>query len=251
MTFRLFAFAILLVLVFSSCRTMYTLPSEIDEDFQSSEKSVAEVIDMVRQGNRPVGIEGRARVQVSAPGERERVVVEFRAVAEQTVLRVRNSLGIEGARLFIDTDSVLVYDRINDTAIKMDRETGSRFLIQGISAIELMDVLFPKLNEDFRGRVYESSDSFLLFARNGNRYFVDKHTGDIKRIYKRTPDHYWATFRFDNFTDRDGYRYPSRAQVLSYDEKSNIFILIQNISFLSEDSTIVPEIPGHISIDRL
>lgn len=241
-----------LVFTLASCRPVYVLVDDTDTEFSLSSERITDILPQLQNQARPSVLEGRARVQLSTPQERERVIVTFTADKYQTVLRIRNNLGIEGGRMLIDQDSVLIYDRIESSAWKVSREEGDMFFIQDISAINIMDILYPDFSEGFRTRIHESEHSYLLRSQSGKQYIIRKENYQLQKVI--FPDDQfltWTEFIFSDFQDHDMFQYPSRVQILSSDRKSNIFMLIQNIDFEPSNPDFSLGIPDHISVERL
>lgn len=239
------------LITFSACRPVFTLIDNVDENFSSSEISSDEIRAKFLQKERPEAIVGRARIQISAPGEQERAMVEFTATSGETLLRIRNNLGVEGLRIHLTRDSILVYDRLARSAWTSDRRTGEMILGQGAISIHLMEILFPELDSGFRQRVYESADAYLLLHATGKRVMISKEGYQIRKISYPRGQRFWNSIHLEQYREQQGISYPSRVQVLSSDQKSNIFVLIQQISFHSDHIQLSPGIPDHISIERL
>lgn len=240
------------VLLLSSCRPVYIMMDDEDAEFTLSDKRVDDILPALRDNPVPKSIQGRARVQLSTPEEQERLIVQFAATHDESALRIRNTLGIEGGRIHMTQDSMLIYDRLKSSAWKVSREEGEMFFVQGISGINIMEILYPDFSEDFRSRIHESEHSYLLRTQSGKQYIISKEDYSLQKvILQDTEFRIWHEFNFSHHQHGDGYHYPARVQILSSDRKSNIFMLIQSVEFNPSDLHFSPDIPENIPVERL
>jgi hypothetical protein len=200
----------------------------------------------------PQALSGRASVQVSEPGHSERVSVRFRSDRNQSLLLISNNLGIEGGRIHSDPDSVIVYNRIEKVAHKMSHEDAAWFYLNGIGAMNLIRMLHPFTGPEQIGAIYESDDFFLVETAPGERHLLSRN-GLVLRRTERLDVHpeAYSTFEFDNHAELDGYRLPRRIQILSYDGKSNIFLVIRSLETNPSGLDFDPDIPDDIEIIRI
>jgi len=200
----------------------------------------------------PQAVSGRASVQVSEPGHTERANVHFRSDRYESLLLIRTSLGIEGGRIYSNPDSVIVYNRIDEVAHKMSHEDAAWFYLNGIGAMNLLRMLYPLTGPEQIEAIYESGEYFLVETLYGDRHILGRDRLVLRRTERSTlhPEAY-STFQFDNHAEVDGHRLPRRIQILSYDEKSNIFLVIRSLEINPSDLEFDPEIPDNIDIIRL
>ena len=241
-----------LLLLLTACSVPETLqleegafvPSEIGKEVffeQYAEKNLI-----------PRAVSGRASVQVSEPGHTERANVHFRSDRYESLLLIRTSLGIEGGRIYSNPDSVIVYNRIDEVAHKMSHEDAAWFYLNGIGAMNLLRMLYPLTGPEQIEAIYESGEYFLVETLYGDRHILGRDRLVLRRTERSTlhPEAY-STFQFDNHAEVDGHRLPRRIQILSYDEKSNIFLVIRSLEINPSDLEFDPEIPDNIDIIRL
>ncbi len=197
-------------------------------------------------------ISGRAGVQISEPGHTERANIRFRSDRNHSLLLVSNNLGIEGGRIYSDPDSVIIYNRIEEVAHKMSHEDASWFYLNGIGAMNLIRMLHPITEPGEIEDIYESEDFFLVFTRHGEQHYLSRDRMILRRTERRThhPEAY-STFNFDNFAEIEGFRLPRRIQILSSDEKSNIFLAIRALEVNPSELEFDPGIPGDVDLIRL
>lgn len=223
---------------------MAFVPSEMDAEAFFEEYAAQNVI--------PQALSGRASVQVSEPGQTDRASVQFRSDRYQSLLLISNNLGIEGGRIHSDPDSVVVYNRIEKVAHKMSHEDAAWFYLNGIGAMNLLSMLYPLTGPHQIEAIYETGEHFLIETTYGDRHILDRERLLLRRTERSTlhPEAY-STFHFENHAELEGHRLPRRIQILSYDEKSNIFLVIRSLEINPSDLEFDPEIPDNIDIIRL
>ncbi len=248
---RIFLAAALLA-VLSACSVteplqvddMAFVPSETGRDVFFEQFAAHNII--------PQAMSGRASVQVSEPGHTERVNVRFRSDRQRSLLLISNNLGIEGGRIYSDPDSVIVYNRLEETAHKMSHDDAAWFYLNGIGAMNLIRMLYPLTGPEQIEAIFESDEYYLVETGIGERHLVSRDRFVLRRTERTTalPEAY-STFQFDNHGDLDGYQLPRRIQILSYDGKSNIFLVIRALEMNPSELEFDPGIPDAIDIIRL
>lgn len=200
----------------------------------------------------PRTLSGRATVQVSEPGQSERVSVQFRSDHSQSLLLVSNNLGMEGGRIHSDPDSVTVYNRIEKVAHRMSRDDAARFYLNGIGAMNLIRILYPFNGPSEIAGIYENDDYFLVETIPGERHLLSRDSMLLRRTERRnvSPEAY-HTFEFTNHAEREGYRLPRRIRIVSYDGKSHIFLVIRSLQTDPADLDFDPGIPDNIEFIRI
>lgn len=242
----------IIVLFLISCASGKKITDTREDAFVVSETPVSEVLNRMQVSPIPVhAIEGRARSQASGPDYSERATVQFLSNREQSMLIIRNQLGIEGGRILSDRDSVLIYDPIERKAWKMSINTADRVLLNGFSAFNILDFLIPEITEDSVEVVLENNGLWKILLNDGSELIVNQANGTLQSFY--TPSDAPQTFNrfvFSNHATLSGIVLPRRIQILSNDYKSNIFMHIQDLTLNPVQPVFDLNIPSNISIER-
>lgn len=243
---------IIVVLFLVSCASgrKITEPSEVG--FVPSSITASEIIQLMQVSTEPIqAIEGRARSQASGPDYSERATVHFLSDREQSMLIIRNQLGIEGGRILSDRDSVLIYDPIERRAWKMSLDAADRVLLNGFSAFNLLDFLIPEINEEEVVAVLEHGAQLKLILEDGSELVVQRESGVLDSFF--VPSDAPETFNrfiFTNHARISGVVLPRRIQILSNDNKSNIFMHIQELTLNPANPVFELNIPSSVPIER-
>ena len=164
--FRLLLTCILLAGI-AACSPRFT-PLDAPADFAPSSTPADSLLELLQTDFSGItALSGRASARVSKPGQQDQATVGFTSSRSETLLTLRNNLGIEGGRIYADADSVTMYDRIERNAWRMSAAQARFELLQGFTAFNLLEFLLPDLcPSDIRG-VYESSTEWVLRLYDG------------------------------------------------------------------------------------
>jgi hypothetical protein len=196
-------------------------------------------------------LRGRAAARVSMPGSSEQATLRFTSDPQQSLLSFRNNLGIEGGRIYADTDSVLIYDRIEKTAQKMSLEASRYALLNGFTAFNIITLLFPDIQTRPAPQVFEDAERWVILTGAGRQYEIGKENGLLSRVRNPAADPMaYNQFIFSEYATIDGIQLPRRIQILSNDEESSIFLIVQALEINPEDPDFDPQIPDDITIER-
>ncbi|MCH8486219.1 MAG: DUF4292 domain-containing protein [Candidatus Cyclonatronum sp.] len=242
----LFCFGLLLGLAACSPRLM--IP-DTPADFSPSTVPADSLMELLQTDFAGIdALSGRASARISQPGQQEQATVHFTSSRSESLLGLRNNLGIEGGRIYADPDSVTMYDRIERRAWRMSAERAQSELLQGFAAFNLLEFLLPELCPgDVRG-VYESGTEWVLRLHDERYLLFSKDSLHLTRLIKPADSPLaYSQFIFTNHALIQGYILPRRIQILSEDGRASIFLLIQalelNPASPSFDIGIPPDIP--------
>lgn len=241
-----------MVMVLSACSPRIAEFQPIG-DFEPSQATAEEVMSsLVLDYEQVDALTGRANARISRPDYSEQATLLFTSDRSQSLLAIRNNLGIEGGRIYADVDSVTMYDRIEGEAWRMSTEDSHLLLLKGLTAFNLLEFLLPAFSAANVSTIYESEDQWLLGLLNGNQLYFDKSSGLLKRIFQpaTAPDAY-NHFIFSNHARLEGVMLPRRIQILSNDEKSTIFLLIRALELNPSVPSFDIGIPDDIPIVRI
>lgn len=222
-------------------------------DFEPSQASAEEVMSsLVLDFEQVDALTGRANARISSPDYSDQATLLFTSDRSQSLLAMRNNLGVEGGRIYADADSVTMYDRIEGKAWRMSTEESHRILLNGLTAFNLLEFLLPAFSATDISAVYESEDKWMLGLENGNQLYFNKSSGLLKRIFQpATGPEAYNHFIFSNHARLEGLMLPRRIQILSNDEKSTIFLLIQALELNPSAPSFDIGIPDDIPIVRI
>lgn len=207
---------------------------------------------LMEKSPRLKSISGRASVQVSEPGLSERLIVTFRSDWNQSLLILRNTLGMEGGRIYSDPDSVLIVNRLESLVYKMSRPDAATWYLNGIAAMNLIEVLQPVQSVSTIDRIYENEAFYLVETTSSELHYFDRSS--LLLYQTEIPVHdsrAYHTFRYEGHIEMEGFYLPRRVRILSKDEKSNIFMVIRALELNPDHLDFDPAIPEDLEIIRI
>lgn len=222
-------------------------------DFAVSDADPSRILAASPNSDKSIrSMEGRARAQISRPGVSERVTVSFTSDREQTLITIRNNLGIEGGRIYADRDSVLIYDRIEKQAWKTDTGNSHELLLNGFSAFNLIDFIDPVLQAEEVETVLEDEKRYKLVFFDGKTVIFNRQNYLIEQIVFSADDpEVFSTFVFENHAGLGGYNLPRTIRIFSQDGRSVIHLVTQSLELNKNDLDFDIGIPSDITIIRI
>src|SRR5690625_4872305 len=114
----------LTLLFLYSCRSSAPL---LDlKDLEPADLPAEEILDNIPDYRRTLtSVSGIGRAIVSEPDNSERVSVQFQSSRRESLINVRNCVGLEGRQCYVDSDSLLIYNRSEER--RVGKECSSRW----------------------------------------------------------------------------------------------------------------------------
>ncbi len=224
----------------------------LNGEFIPSNRNAADVLAGLRGLETPIeGVSGRARAQYSGPGNSERTGVIFSSDRDRTLMIFRNNLGIEGASLLVEPDSVTFYNRIDQSAQKVSNNDHNTLLENGFYAVNLLNILNPNMLNRVPRRAFESEKAWQITFDDQISMIFDKATGDLLQYDLYILNNFaFSTYLFGNYMEVAGYRLPRNIQITTKDKRSNIYLSVQSIEVNPALLDMTLNIPSHVRIER-
>jgi len=236
----------------SSSKRIATNQSEpLSEEYIPSKIPKSEL--MIHLGNNSLSsVQGRARVQFSAPGSSERGIAEFRADESNMLVSIRNSIGIEGGSVLVDSDSVLLYYSLDRIAWKFsieDYESMSDISMK--LPLNLLAVIKPTVHVDDIASVKENANSYLLTLDDGSELVIDRqsHLPSIVRYKTDIPDRF-SEFIYESYSRLNGINLPRRIQAVTHDRNNRLRFDVIELQVNPSNLRFSLNIPSGVPIFR-
>lgn len=245
---------VLLAMSLSACAsTAKIAPTDItiDQGYESSKAEIGSVlINMGDSGLK--SLRGKARVAFSSPGNSERGIAEFTADRKHMMAKVRNSVGIEGAHIVVDSDSVLLYYVIDKIAWKLsikDYETRPEIRLR--LPLNLLDMFKPQIDYSEAVSVEENNRLYKVVLRDSSELLLDKSSLLPYEIrFNTDQDDRFTDFTYDSYAQLNGISLPRRIQAVTADRKNRIRFEITELEVNPENAVFMMSIPASVPIYR-
>lgn len=222
------------------------------EEMDPSDKSVESIVrDMPDYRDSLKTLEGSGRAIVSEPDNSERVTVQFRSNREESRLSIKNSVGIEGGEIYVDRDSLLVYNKVDKFAEKVSLNEGKQTSVGSLASMNILDLFNFTVDASEVEGVYEDADTFVLLLRDGSYLRIGKKTGMVEEVVRRRAEGASiGRIEYDGYAELEGYMMPRRIAVYSSDESSRAVLIVQNLEINTDLPDLALTIPEDIPIYR-
>jgi hypothetical protein len=243
--------SVFLILI-AACST----PREIAgiEDLNRAEISVEKLMEMVPDYRKELTtISGSGRALVSEPGNSERVTIQFHSNRRESLIIVRNNVGIEGGQIYVDSDSLLIYNRLDKKAEKVPLNEGRLSSVGTIASINILDLVNYTLNAEDVHEVFEDRDHYIVILQNRTRITINKTDGLIREVLHAIDDYDapYSKIQYEGYARISGFLLPRRITIYSRDEASKATLLVQRLEVNIELPELTISIPDDIPIYRI
>lgn len=196
-------------------------------------------------------ISGSGRAIVSEPNNNERVSLQFQSTREESLIKIRNSLGIEGGQIYVDGDSLLIYNRVEKYAEKVPLHESRLTSIGSIASINILDLLNYTAEPDNVVSVYQNDDYFVLVMENDSYVHIHRDSNSITEVVHATgSDAPYSRIEYEGYSDVNGFQLPGRITIYSREGDSRAALLVQRLETNADLPALHLSIPDDIPVFR-
>lgn len=241
---------VLTALFLASCSTTAELSAP--EDMEPSDESAESIVQNMPDYRESLKtLEGSGRAIVSEPDNSERVTVQFLSNREESRLSIKNSVGIEGGEIYVDRDSLLVYNKVDKFAEKVSVNEGKQTSVGSLASMNILDLFNFTVDASEVENVYEDADTFVLLLRDDSFVRLRKETYLVEEVVRRGEEGASiGRIEYDGFADLEGFMMPRRITVYSSDGTSRAVLIVQSLEINIELPDLALTIPEDIPIYR-
>lgn len=195
---------------------------------------------------------GKGRAVVSEPGNSDRVTIEFETDTSLSLITIKNRIGIEGGKMLVDQDSILIYNKIDKYARKMSVTDGRMTSLNELASINLLDLLNFKVKETIGDRVFESETHFMLRIHENGTVLISRENGLIEEVNRPLSSGLpYSKIIYESYGNAGGYTLPRKITIFSADGNSKVLFQVRDLSVNPDNLNLSINIPGDIPIQRL
>lgn len=241
---------ILVIILLAGCSTSQPF---LSEDLAESELTSSELMSMIPDYRESLNtIKGNGRAIVSEPDGSDRVTLQFQSNRDESLITVRTSVGVEGGQIYVDRDSLLIYNRVDRIAEKVPLAMSSQSSVGSIASLNMLDLFNFTFDADNINRIYEDSDSYVALLQNNSRIFIEKSAGRITEVvhsesYENAP---YSRIEYEGYAEIEEFYLPRKITIFSRDGQSRATFLVQQLEVNETLPRLGIDLPEDIPIYR-
>lgn len=243
--------AVLALFLLTACSTteLFTGVEGLEFADISAEELTALIPDY---SNELFTISGSGRAIVSEPGNSDRVTIRFHANRDEGLMNVRNSAGIEGGQIYVDKDSLTIYNRIDKIAEKVSLQHGNLSSVGSLASVNLIELFNYTIDPAEIDRIYDDGDDFVVLLTNQALVRVIKRSGFIQNVVHANDRHSAAYSRidYDGYALINSFHLPRRITIYSIDGNSRAALLVQQLELNGELPELGIDLPDDVILQR-
>jgi len=246
-----FLLSIIGLFLLSACSTT-ELATGI-EDLEFADITSEELTDLIPNYNSDLfTVSGSGRAIVSEPGNSERVTIRFQANRDEGLIHVRNSAGIEGGQIYVDKDSLIVYNRLDKIAEKVSLRQSNLSAVGSLASVNLIELLNFTFEISEVDRIYDDEDQFVVLLHDQSLIRVIKSSGFILNVVHANGRHSapYSRIDYDGYAEINSFQLPRRVTIYSIDGESRAALLIQQLEPNSELPKLGIDLPDDVIVKR-
>lgn len=249
---RYFSIAILIaIFILASCTPSKTVLKKDEVLLPVTEPTKDIVAKIPNYSNQINAVKGKARAIISEPGNSDRVTLNFETDASLSLLTIKNRVGIEGGKLLVDRDSILIYDKTENVAQKISIQDGHLTNLNELASVNLLDLLnFKIILADVKS-IFQTQNEFVLRLNNKGTARINKKDWTINSIVQAWDSGLpFSKIEYDSYAEVEGYKLPRKITILSRDGASRITLQILGLDINPSTLNLELKIPNNIRIER-
>lgn len=242
---------ILVLFLLSACSTTEVFTGV--EGLEFADISAEELTALIpNYSNELFTVSGGGRAIVSEPGNSDRVTIRFHANRDEGLINVRNSAGIEGGQIYVDRDSLLVYNRLDKIAEKVSLQHGRLTSVGSIASVNLIELLNYTFDADEVDRIYDDGDQFVVLMHNESLIRVTKRSGFIQNVVHASDRSAapYSRIDYDGYAQINSFHIPRRVTIYSFDGRSRAALLVQQLELNVELPELGIDLPDDVTLKR-
>lgn len=252
MNFRILLYltGLVLLLFLSACST--SRPITTMENMSPSSLSAKDLMKVIPNYRESLhSLAGSGRAIVSEPDGSERVTLQFHSNRDKSLIKIRTSVGIEGGQILVDSDSLLVYNRVDKIAEKVSLTQSNLTNIGSLASLNMLDMFNFTIDPDEIDQIYEDEDLYLVLLSDQTEVTISKADGLIQQVVQRKTESAYSRINYEGYAQINDFYLPRKITILSSDGRSQATFLVQQLEVNGDLPPLEISIPENIPIRRI
>ena len=198
-------------------------------------------------------ISGSGRAIVSEPGNSERVTVQFQSNRDESYIQVRSGAGIEGGQIYVDRDSLMVYNRLDKRAEIIPLQHGNLTSVGSLASVNMLDLFNYRVDPETIDRVYKDNGSYVLLLSNQSLIRISAKEGYVQSVVHANQNDTvpYSRLEYEGYAVIEQLILPRRITIYSKDGSSRATLLVQRLQINPTLPPLGIDLPDDIPIYRL
>jgi hypothetical protein len=249
-TRNIFILLALIGFVAASCSTQRTVLSP--ENMTPSDINAGGLAEMVPDYSETLqAITGNGRAIVSEPGNSDRVTLEFLSSREASLITVRTGVGIEGGQILVDSDSLLVYNRLDGYAEKVSVNQSNLTSIGSLASLNMLNMFSYSLQADQIRNIFEDDSRYMAILDDETRVTLMKESGLVESVQQQSTNAAYSRIEYEGYAEINNFYLPRKITIFSRDGSSRATFLVQSLDVNSTLPELTIDLPDNTPIRRL
>lgn len=248
--FKYFLVSLFLTLIITGCSTSSTVSVEDMDEASISADSLISLIPNYSRGLETLA--GTGRAMVSQPGSSDRVTVQFYSDRDRSLLTVRSSGGIEGAQILIDSDSLLIYNKVDKVAEKASLRQSNLSSVGSIASVNMLDLFNFTFSASDIEAIYEDENNYGVVLESSATATLSKSNGLIQQVTQPpgTEEAAYSKIIYEGYAEIRDFYLPRKITIFSGDGDSRATFLVQQLEVNEALPPLEIVLPDDIPIYR-
>jgi hypothetical protein len=241
---------ILVIGIISACSTTKKISTSRKKDFRPSKTPVSKIAAGIPDyRGQLTAVKGRAKAIVSGPKKTHRVTFYFSGNRQRSLINVKNSIGVEAAKILAYGDSLIIYNKIKKYARRISAANSDLQGINRLATVNLLKLINPVVEEGKVKKASESKAAYLLTLQSGGRIIINKKTDLIRQITQpASAGMPYSKIKYSGYNQIEKLTLPRRITIFSADGSSRIDLLVESLQINPPLKKLTIDLPDGIKI---
>lgn len=224
-----------------------------DTDLRPSTVSADSLVQMLPDySSSLLTTQGNGRAIVSQPGNSDRVTLEFMSTRDASLVTIRNSVGIEGGKILVKDDSVLVYNIIDKVAEISAIGSNSGSMVGSLASVNLLRIFNFTLAVSDIAEILESDRHYIAILTDESRVIIDKGSNIVTEVIRTDlTNHPYRKIEYEGYASLNSFYLPRKITIFSADGQSRVTFLVQRLETNPDLPELKLDIPANTPVYRL
>ena len=179
------------------------------------------------------------------------VTLEFLSSRDASLITVRTGVGIEGGQILVDSDSLLIYNRIDGYAEKVSVNQSNLTSIGSLASLNMLNMFSYSLPADQIRGIFEDDSRYMAILNDETRVTVMKENGFVELVQQQDSRAAYSQIEYEGYAEIEDFYLPRKITIFSRDGSSRATFLVQMLEVNNPLPELTIDLPDNTPIRRL